>query len=84
MTMERSASFAEAPALRMTCASPREIPKAAAGSMRASMQVRTRYFLAGGRAKEPWSNEETYSAFFLTRLSWMADMMNIYGWYRRM
>ena len=27
------------PALRMTCASPRLMPKAAAGSMRASMQV---------------------------------------------
>lgn len=39
MMRERSASFADAPALRITCASPRSIPKAEAGSMRASMQV---------------------------------------------
>jgi hypothetical protein len=31
--------LAEPPALRITCASPREMPKAAAGSMRASMHV---------------------------------------------
>ena len=39
MMSERKASRALPPALRMTWASPREIPKAAAGSMRASMQV---------------------------------------------
>ena len=39
MTMERRASRADAPALRTTWASPREMPKAAAGSMRASIQV---------------------------------------------
>ena len=39
MTRERRASWAEAPAFRITWASPRLIPKAADGSMRASMQV---------------------------------------------
>jgi hypothetical protein len=33
------------------------MPKAGAGSMRAFMQVRTRYFLAGGRARLPWVKE---------------------------
>ncbi len=39
MIMERKASRAEPPALRMTWASPREMPYAEAGSIRASMQV---------------------------------------------
>ena len=68
MTRERRASFALAPALRITWASPREMPYAAAGSIRASMQVTshksvgvrrgkddepTAYFFAGGRARLP-------------------------------
>lgn len=40
--MDRCASLALAPALRMTWASPSEMPKAAAGSMRASMHVTRR------------------------------------------
>lgn len=39
MTREHRASRALAPAFRMTCASPRVIPYADAGSIRASMQV---------------------------------------------
>ena len=41
MTMERRASRTDPPALQMTWASPSSIPKAAAGSIRASMQVTT-------------------------------------------
>ncbi len=44
----------------MTCASPNSIPNAAAGSMRASIHVRTKYFFAGGRASEPLVKDEEY------------------------
>ena len=39
MMMDRRPSLAEPPALRITCAAPSGMPKAAAGSIRASMQV---------------------------------------------
>ena len=45
--MDRRASRAEPPALRMMWASPRAMPKAEDGSMRASMQV-TGVFLVRG------------------------------------
>lgn len=61
--------------LRMTCASPRSMPKADAGSIRASMQVRTRYCFAGGRASEPLVKVELYCCEDTSRLSWMALML---------
>ena len=48
--------------LRITCASPRSIPNALAGSMRASMHVNTRYFFAGGRARCPCVKDEEYAS----------------------
>src|SRR6202012_3125841 len=91
MMMERSESAAMPPALRTTWASPRAMPKAAAGSMRASMQVTgrgervqvaswagtlpTTYFLAGGRARLPWSKAAAYCAFFSTRFCWTGVAM---------
>jgi hypothetical protein len=42
-------------ALRMTCASPSSSPSARAGSMRASMHVRTAKRRAGGIARAPLS-----------------------------
>jgi len=71
MTRLRRASFALAPAFRMTCASPREMPNAEVGSIRASMQVRTAYFFAGGRARCPSVKLDAYFSFDLTRFSWM-------------
>lgn len=46
--------------LRMTWASPSSMPNAAAGSILASIHVKTRYFLAGGRARWPLVNVELY------------------------
>lgn len=59
----------------MTWASPRSMPKAAAGLMRASMHVRTRYFFAGGRAREPEVKVEAYLSEAAERLDWIEDMM---------
>ena len=65
MTRERRASRALPPALRIMCASPRGMPYARAGSMRASMQVtvvvREERRIALGRERE-----ETYRR----RISW--------------
>ena len=54
MTRDRKASFADPPALRMTWASPRAIPKAAVGSMRASMQVTTDWPMAWSAYRLCW------------------------------
>lgn len=99
--MLRRASLALPPALRMICASPRSIPKAAAGSMRASIQVTlmrsvliikvrifnslpTRYFFAGGRARSPDLNSETYCSFFETRFFWFSVAMAMLSWSKQL
>lgn len=81
MTRERRASFALAPALRITCASPSVMPNAEAGSIRASMQVKTAYFFAGGRARWPSLKVEAYFSFDLTRFSWsgVGDIVLVVG-----
>lgn len=63
--------------LRMTWASPSSMPNARAGSMRASMHVTTRYFLAGGRARWPLSKLAAYSAEAASTLFWMADILGV-------
>lgn len=63
--------------LRMTWASPSSMPNALAGSMRASMHVTTRYFLAGGRARWPLSKLAAYSAEAASTLFWMADILGV-------
>jgi len=76
MITDRSASFATPPALRITyprqhnvtmlvgntCASPSLIPRAAAGSILASMQVITMTWRAGGSGRPPLSKLATYWA----------------------
>ena len=57
---------------RITCASPSSMPNAAAGSIRASMQVRTRYFFAGGSAREPCVKVELYFSDAASRFFWIA------------
>lgn len=59
----------------MTWASPSPMPKARAGSIRASMHVRTRYFFAGGSARWPWVKEDEYSSEAASTFFWMADML---------
>jgi hypothetical protein len=61
--------------LRMTWASPSSIPKAAAGSILASIQVTTRYFLAGGRARSPFVKEELYRSEEASTFCWIAVMV---------
>lgn len=51
------------------------MPKAAAGSIRASMHVNTRYFLAGGRASEPFVKVELYCDEACSMFLWMAVML---------
>lgn len=52
MTMERRASGAMAPALRMMCASPMGIPREAAGSMRASMPGEGEWRWSGWKGRD--------------------------------
>ena len=55
MTSERKASLALPPAFRITCASPSEIPKAEAGSIRASIQVTARISSDTDFPWKPWT-----------------------------
>ena len=57
---------------RMTWASPRLMPNAWAGSIRASMQVRMRYFFAGGRGSLAWVKVAPYFAEDHLIFCWMA------------
>ena len=41
-----------------------------------NIQVRTRYFFAGGRARWPLVNAAAYSVFLLTRFFWVSDMIS--------
>jgi hypothetical protein len=60
---------------RMTWASPSSMPKAWAGSIRASIHVRTRYFFAGGRARWPLVKEAACWAEADSTFAWMALMV---------
>ena len=51
------------------------MPKAWAGSIRASMHVRTRYFFAGGRARWPLVKEAENWAEADSTFVWMALMV---------
>jgi hypothetical protein len=60
------------------------MPNAAAGSMRASMQVRTRYFFAGGSAREPCVKVALYfsdaaSTFFCIAVAIASDLLDLVG-----
>lgn len=45
--------------------------------MRASMQVRTRYFLAGGKARWPLVKPELYFSEAASTFVWMTDMFGV-------
>lgn len=47
--------------------------------LRASMQVTTAYFLAGGRAREPEVKEEAYLEFESMRFCWIGVAMFVAG-----
>jgi hypothetical protein len=42
--------------------------------MRASMHVRTKYFFAGGSAREPWVKDEEYFSEEASTFFWIADI----------
>src|SRR4029453_2624345 len=59
-----SSSVITPPALRITCASPIEIPRIGYGFRRASIQATTATFLAGGRGRSPLSNPSAKALLF--------------------